>query len=82
MTTTQTFPDPRDTYEGSPLIKETPPWEKDTYGEKNKKALLPIIENKEPVVLPPVTTKKEQKAAQKKTKEKKHWGSDTETESE
>jgi len=78
-TTTQTFPDPRDTYEGSPLIKDTPPWDKDTYGDK-KKLTLPNIENKEPVVFP--VTKKEEKAAQKKTKEKKHWGSDTETESE
>ena len=75
MTTTQTFPDSRDTYEGSLLIKESPPWDKDTWGDKNTKASSPAL----PVI---TTTKKEQKTAQKKTKEKKHWGSDTETESE
>ena len=80
MTTTQTFPDPRDSYEGSPLIKETPPWEKDTYGEKNKKTLLPIIENKEEAA--PLVPKKEQKAQSKKKTEKRHWGSDTESDSE
>ena len=78
MTTTQTFPDPRDTYEGSPLIKETPPWEKDTYGDKNK-STLPIIENKEAA---PFVPKKEQKAQAKQKLKKKHWGSDTESDSE